>query len=174
MIVIEDTPEVTQESKSLKTRLQREEDQRKAGLPILQIKEQFCERLKREKVLIVTAEIGSGKTTQLPQYCADIFEGKVICTQPRKMAALSLAKRIAEENDGSSIGKSVGYRVAGRVELGSKIELMTEESLITLLEKNPKFDGISVLMIDEAHERSLSTDIALGIAKIMLAMTFML
>jgi hypothetical protein len=102
-------------TKKLRTQLERDEFRLKSNLPILSAKDQIISRLKQERVLIVTATTGSGKTTQIRQYAAEAFpgEGLIVCTQPRVLAALSLARRIAGEFDNSSVGENVGYKVSG-------------------------------------------------------------
>ena len=155
---------------SIKLRSQNERDKFRAeqDLPIFKFKEEFITRLKREKVLVVTAETGSGKTTQLPQYAAEAFPGKVICTQPRTIAAITLAQRIAHEFDNSSVGENVGYAISGSKGVkGKKIQLITDDALVKKAQKDTNLDKVSVLIIDEAHERSLNTDLVLGIAKLV-------
>ncbi|CAF2799448.1 unnamed protein product [Rotaria sp. Silwood2] len=156
-------------SKRLKTLEQRMKDWEKAQLPILSYRSEFCQRLERERILIVTAETGSGKSTQLPQYAAEYFGSLVVCTQPRVVAARSLANRVAEEFDGQSVGESVGYQVgnANRV-AGTHIMFMTDAALIRESQRDPNLKHIHVLVIDEAHERSLNTDIVIGISKLLL------
>jgi len=152
----------------LKSQETRDEERKKANLPILQSKDDFIKRLRQNKVLVVTAETGSGKTTQLPQYCAESFSGLVICTQPRAIAAMTIAQRISDEFDGSSTGANVGYKIGrGKSQKGRRIMLMTDASLIQLAQSDPLLKCVSVLIIDEAHERSLNTDIVVGIAKIV-------
>eukprot|EP00731_Ephydatia_muelleri_P014667 Em0008g387a len=144
----------------------RQQDRITAALPILSSQFEFISRLRREKVLVVTAETGSGKTTQLPQYCAEAFGGVVVCTQPRVIAAISVAQRISQEFDGTSAGKNVGYTVGGGNSVkGQCIMLMTDSSLVRMAQNDTNLMQVSVLIIDEAHERSLNTDIVLGIAK---------
>jgi HrpA-like RNA helicase len=156
--------------KSLKSLEQRMKDWRNAQLPILSYRSEFCQRLDDERMLVVTAETGSGKSTQLPQYAAEYFGSLVVCTQPRVVAALSLAHRVAEEYDGTSVGESVGYKVgSGKRVTGSSIMFMTDAALIRDSQRDPTLKHIRVLIIDEAHERSLNTDIVLGIAKLLLA-----
>ena len=156
--------------KSLKSFEQRLKDWEKAQLPIFSCRSEFCQRLQAERVLVVTAETGSGKSTQLPQYAAEHFGPLVVCTQPRVVAALSLARRVAEEYDGQSVGESVGYKVGhANCVVGSRIMYMTDAALIRDSQRDPSLKHIRVLIIDEAHERSLNTDIVLGIAKLLLA-----
>ncbi|CAF1002038.1 unnamed protein product [Rotaria sordida] len=156
--------------KYLKTLEQRIKDREKTQLPILSCQETFCQRLEHERILIVTAETGSGKSTQLPQYAAEYFGSLVVCTQPRVVAALSLARRVAEEYDGKSVGESVGYQAgnANRVQ-GTDIMFMTDAALIRESQRDPILKHVRVLIIDEAHDRSLNTDIVIGISKLLLA-----
>ncbi|CAF1601026.1 unnamed protein product, partial [Adineta ricciae] len=157
-------------SRNLKTLEQRFNDRKKASLTIFSHRETFCKRLEQEHVLIVTAETGSGKSTQLPQYAVEHFGSLVVCTQPRAVAALSLARRVAEEFDGQSVGESVGYQIGhGNRVAGSKIMFMTDAALIRESQRDPDLKHIRVLIIDEAHERSLNTDIVIGISKLLLA-----
>ena len=151
---------------------QRQIERAQAPLPIFAVKDEFCQRLQRDRLLIVKAETGSGKSTQLPQYAAEFFGGLVVCTQPRVIAAISLARRVADEYDGTSVGYSVGYRVGhanvgrdkNRVP-GTDILYMTDGTFIQESQRGPQMDDIRVLIIDEAHERSLNTDLVMGIAK---------
>ncbi|CAM4919152.1 unnamed protein product [Rotaria socialis] len=160
----------------LKSIEQRNIEREQTQLPILAAKDEFCRRLKAERLLVVRAATGSGKSTQLPQYAAEYFGGLVVCTQPRVVAAVSLARRVANEYDGISVGKSVGYRV-GRTSIGKNqsqvpgtdIIFMTDSALIHESQEDRQLSNIKVLIIDEAHERSLNTDIVIGLAKILLS-----
>ena len=155
--------------KSLKSLEQRMKDWEQSQLPIFTYRTEFCNRLQDEHMLVVTAETGSGKSTQLPQYAAEHFGSLVVCTQPRVVAALSLAHRVAEEYDGISVGQSVGYKAGHGNQIdGKKIMFMTDAALIRESQRDPQLKHIRVLIIDEAHERSLNTDIVLGIAKLLL------
>eukprot|EP01105_Mastigella_eilhardi_P013094 TRINITY_DN297_c0_g1_i6.p1 TRINITY_DN297_c0_g1~~TRINITY_DN297_c0_g1_i6.p1 ORF type:complete len:2532 (+),score=507.88 TRINITY_DN297_c0_g1_i6:500-8095(+) len=149
----------------LLTREDRDQQRQKAALPIMQCRNEFYSRIAKEQVVVCVAETGSGKTTQLPQYAAEAVTGLVICTQPRQIAALSLAERVAREYDGTSPGHSVGYEAAGKRVRGERILFLTDSALVRRATRDPLLSGVSVVMIDEAHERSLYTDIALGICK---------
>ncbi|CAF1608049.1 unnamed protein product [Adineta ricciae] len=171
----EDPNEIVLPVKFLKSPEQRNLDRQHTQLPILTIKDEFCQRLEKHRILVVKAETGSGKSTQLPQYAAEYFNGLVVCTQPRVVAAISLARRVAQEYDGTSIGRSVGYRVGigsvpdgeSRVP-GTDILFTTDGALIQDSTEDHNLSNIRVLIIDEAHERSLNTDIVMGIAKSLL------
>eukprot|EP00808_Paulinella_micropora_P013937 g1559.t1 len=153
----------------VKSQDMRDADRKAAGLPILKCKEEFLVRLQQERVLVVIAETGSGKTTQLPQYCAEAFGGLVVCTQPRVIAAVSIAKRVALEFDGTSVGHNVGYKVGGSgASNGQLISFMTDSTFVREATRDPLMKQVKVLVIDEAHERSLYTDLVVGIAKLIL------
>ncbi|KAL0212295.1 hypothetical protein RCL1_005921 [Eukaryota sp. TZLM3-RCL] len=160
----------------IKTPEERDSFRKASGLPILSAYWNVRERLHTESVIVCIAETGSGKTTQLPQYAAEYCKHyfptsdlKVVCTQPRAIAALSLAERIAFEYDGPNIlpGVNVGYEVSGKKVSGKEILLMTDGCLIRKAANDLLLSDIRVLIIDEAHERSLDTDIVLGIAKLV-------
>jgi hypothetical protein len=132
-----------------KSQAQRAIDRSAAALPIYVEREQICNRLRREKVLVVTAATGSGKTTQIPQYCAEAFGGIVVCTQPRVMAAISIAKRIAVEYDGGAAGNSVGYQVGGkgnRVQ-GRDIMMLTDAALVRMSQDDRLLSTVKVLHV---------------------------
>ena len=159
----------------LKTREQRECERAEAALPIYKYQDKFCEELEKQRVLVVRAETGSGKSTQLPQYAAEYFGGLIVCTQPRVIAAISLARRVAQEFDGTRVGHSVGYRVGVTSAVsghnrapGTHISYMTDGAFIQESMDDNRLSKIRVLIIDEAHERSLNTDIVIGIAKMLL------
>eukprot|EP01105_Mastigella_eilhardi_P006949 TRINITY_DN1843_c0_g1_i6.p1 TRINITY_DN1843_c0_g1~~TRINITY_DN1843_c0_g1_i6.p1 ORF type:complete len:1670 (-),score=287.80 TRINITY_DN1843_c0_g1_i6:661-5670(-) len=145
-------------------------------LPALAMRPELEEALTAHSVVVVRGSTGSGKSTQLPQYIADMSfsTGKhVICTQPRQLAAFNLAKRVASEySPGSTVGEgAVGY--VGGAKMTSKetrILYMTETALLSqLLRHDDKFiEQCAAVVVDEAHERNLSTDVLLGILKTLL------
>eukprot|EP01062_Namystynia_karyoxenos_P043096 TRINITY_DN3154_c0_g1_i4.p1 TRINITY_DN3154_c0_g1~~TRINITY_DN3154_c0_g1_i4.p1 ORF type:complete len:2283 (+),score=455.23 TRINITY_DN3154_c0_g1_i4:912-7760(+) len=158
-----------------KTDDQRRKERQQAALPILASQREFIQRLMEDRVVVVKAETGSGKTTQLPQYAADLMatgrEGDrtVVCTQPRQVAAITIAQRVADEYDGADCGVSVGYEVGGKRCKGARIMFMTDGALVKKAQMEDNLDSVSVLIIDEAHERSLNTDVVLQIAKRVLS-----
>ena len=161
--------------RKLKSIEQRNIERQQTSLPILASKDEFCRRLKEQRILVVRAETGSGKSTQLPQYASEYFGGLIVCTQPRVIATISLARRVANEYDGTSVGESVGYQVGygginkenNRVP-GKDIVFMTDSALIQENQRDRQLSKVKVLIIDEAHERSLNTDIVIGLAKLLL------
>ncbi|VDM39479.1 unnamed protein product [Toxocara canis] len=140
------------------------------SLPVYAFRDQFIEAVRDHQVLIIEGETGSGKTTQLPQYlyeagfCAN--EKKIGCTQPRRVAAMSVASRVAEEM-GVKLGIEVGYSIRFEDCTSEKtvIKYMTDGMLLREFLNEPDLAGYSVMMIDEAHERTLHTDILFGLVK---------
>ena len=125
-------------------------------------------------MLIVVAETGSGKTTQLPQYLHEAgytANGqKVGCTQPRRVAAMSVAARVAEEM-GPKVGYEVGYSIRFEDCTSDKtiLKYMTDGMLLREFLTEPDLAGYSALIIDEAHERTLSTDILFALVKVRIS-----
>ena len=119
----------------------RDNFRRNNKLPIFSSREKFINRLLEEHVLVVVAETGSGKSTQLPQYMSEAFNetnGLIVCTQPRSLAAVSIAQSVANEFDGfsTSVGESVGYKVGKDSISGAKIMFMTDSQLIREMSQN--------------------------------------
>src|SRR5450432_3966871 len=130
------------------------------------------EALRRRQVLIVAGETGSGKSTQLPQYCLELgrgLDGRIAHTQPRRPAARALAARIAEEI-GQPLGSSVGFRVrfADQVSEATRLVLMTDGLLLAELAADPLVRRYDTIIVDEAHERTLNVDLLLGVLKRLL------
>lgn len=146
-------------------------EETRKSLPIYQYRDELLQAIKDNQVLIVVAETGSGKTTQLPQYLheAGYTAGgmKVGCTQPRRVAAMSVAARVAEEM-GTKVGYEVGYSIRFEDATSDKtvLKYMTDGMLLREFLTEPDLAGYSALIIDEAHERTLSTDILFALVKV--------
>jgi len=141
-------------------------------LPILERKDDIVAAIRRHPVVIVTGETGSGKTTQIPKMCLEAgrgLAGLIGCTQPRRIAATSVASRISEEL-GEELGRSVGYKIRfdERTSPGATIKIMTDGVLLMEAHRDPMLRAYDTLIIDEAHERSLNIDFILGILKTIL------
>ncbi len=177
------------------------QDQRKT-LPIYKLRDQLMEAVRNNQILIVVGDTGSGKTTQMTQYLAEdgfADRGKIGCTQPRRVAAVSVAKRVAEEV-GCRIGSEVGYTIrfedctspetkikymVSNVSVSDLNELFFDEWLVQnsklihltffwaqtdgMLQReclvDPDMSQYSVIMLDEAHERTIATDVLFGLLK---------
>ncbi|KAJ6584763.1 pre-mRNA splicing factor [Mycena capillaripes] len=145
-------------------------EETRKSLPIYTYKEGLIQAIKEHQVLIVVAETGSGKTTQLPQYLHEAgytANGqKIGCTQPRRVAAMSVAARVAEEM-GTKVGYEVGYSIRFEDCTSDKtvLKYMTDGMLLREFLTEPDLAGYSALIIDEAHERTLSTDILFALVK---------
>ncbi|WP_337845379.1 ATP-dependent helicase HrpB [Thermus sp.] len=122
------------------------------------------ERLKRHPRLLLKAPPGTGKSTLFPLALLKAFPGRILLSEPRRLAARAVALRLAE-NLGEPLGGTVGYRVRLESREGPKTRLLvlTEGLLLQLLLKDPTLEGVSVVLLDEAHERHLETDLALGL-----------
>ena len=145
------------------------EDTRKS-LPIYTFRDDLLKAISEYQVLIIVGETGSGKTTQIPQYLHEAGytkDGlKVGCTQPRRVAAMSVAARVAEEM-GVKVGNEVGYSIRFEDATSDKtiLKYMTDGMLLREFLTEPDLGAYSALMIDEAHERTLHTDILFGLVK---------
>ena len=145
-------------------------DETRKSLPIYQFRDEIIQAVHDHQVLIIVGETGSGKTTQLPQYLheAGFTKGgmKIGCTQPRRVAAMSVAARVAEEM-GVKVGNEVGYAIRFEDATSDKtvLKYMTDGMLLRELLTEPDLAQYSALMIDEAHERTVPTDIACGLLK---------
>jgi len=142
----------------------------KKSLPVYPFKQDLIEAVREHQVLIIEGETGSGKTTQIPQYLADAGftnDGmKIGCTQPRRVAAMSVAARVAEEM-GCKLGNQVGYsiRFEDCTSERTVVKYMTDGMLLREFLSEPDLKSYSVMIIDEAHERTLHTDILFGLIK---------
>lgn len=143
--------------------------EQKEGLPIFQLREKFLKAVADHQILCVIGETGSGKTTQMTQYLIEEGYGKrgiVGCTQPRRVAAISIAKRVAEEV-GCKLGLEVGYciRFDDTTSPSTVIKYMTDGMLLREVLLDANLSRYSVLILDEAHERTVSTDVLFGLCK---------
>ena len=138
-------------------------------LPITAHTEELAKAIAEHQVVIVAGETGSGKTTQLPKLCYAMGrgrDGRIGCTQPRRIAASSVAARVAQELE-TQVGELVGYQVRfmERVRQTSAIKFMTDGILLAEIQSDPLLRAYDTLIIDEAHERSLNVDFLLGFLK---------
>lgn len=141
-------------------------------LPISAHVVELANAIDEHQVVIVAGETGSGKTTQLPKLCFAMGRGaeaKIGCTQPRRIAASSVAARVAQELD-TSLGDVVGYQVRFTDKVGATtaIKFMTDGILLAEIQSDPLLRAYDTLIIDEAHERSLNIDFLLGFFKRLL------
>jgi len=139
------------------------------SLPIFPYRKQLLDAVAQYQVLIIEAETGAGKTTQVPQYLYEAGyhkKGIIGCTQPRRVAAMSVAARVADEM-GSKLGHTVGYsiRFEDCTSDSTKVKYMTDGMLLREFLGEPDLKSYSVMMIDEAHERTLHTDVLFGLIK---------
>jgi len=141
-------------------------------LPVSQKRDDIAKAIEENQVVIVAGETGSGKTTQLPKICAELGRGKfglIGHTQPRRLAARSVASRIAEEME-TKLGEFVGYKVRfnDQISDNTQIKLMTDGILLAEIQHDRFLNQYDTIIIDEAHERSLNIDFILGYLKELL------
>ncbi len=139
------------------------------SLPIVACKEEIVAAIRTHPVVVIAGETGSGKTTQIPKMCLEAglgIEAMIGCTQPRRVAALSISRRIAEELD-VTWGREVGCKIRFDDRSGPEtfIKLMTDGILLAETQGDPLLADYNALIIDEAHERSLNIDFLLGYLK---------
>nr|TKS14264.1 hypothetical protein D5086_0000043380 [Populus alba] len=149
--------------------------EKRKNLPVWHQKEDFLQVLKKNQVLVLVGETGSGKTTQIPQFVLEAVELEssdrrrkmmIGCTQPRRVAAMSVSRRVAEEMD-VTIGEEVGYSI--RFEDCSSartvLKYLTDGMLLREAMTDPLLERYKVIILDEAHERTLATDVLFGLIK---------
>ncbi|GBG65277.1 hypothetical protein CBR_g50319 [Chara braunii] len=142
-------------------------------LPIFSVREDLLQVIRENQVIVVVGETGSGKTTQMTQYLHEdgyTTYGMIGCTQPRRVAAMSVANRVSEEM-GCELGDKVGYAIRFEDVTGPNtvIKYMTDGVLLRETLREPDLDQYSLIIMDEAHERSLHTDVLFGILKKVVA-----
>lgn len=143
-----------------------------AALPVVGRREELLELIKNHQVVVIAGETGSGKTTQIPKLCLEAGRGvlgRIGCTQPRRLAARSVAERLAQELH-STLGDLVGYQVRfhDQVHENSLIKVMTDGILLAEIQNDRFLSQYDTIIIDEAHERSINIDFLLGILKQLL------
>ncbi|KAJ3199058.1 DEAH-box ATP-dependent RNA helicase prp22 [Entophlyctis luteolus] len=143
-------------------------EQREA-LPIFKLRDDLVRAIDGNQVMIVVGDTGSGKTTQMAQYIAEegfLGRGMLGCTQPRRVAAMSVAKRVAEEV-GCRLGQEVGYtiRFEDCTSPETKIKYMTDGMLLREILVDPDLKRYAFIILDEAHERTMATDVLFGLLK---------
>src|SRR5262245_61324093 len=141
-------------------------------LPVSALRSEIAAAIRDHQVVIVSGETGSGKTTQLPKICLDLgrgVHGMIGHTQPRRIAARSVASRVAKEL-GTQPGEVVGYQVrfTDKSDAGNHVKLMTDGILLAETQGDRWLNRYDTLIIDEAHERSLNIDFLLGYIKQLL------
>lgn len=144
-------------------------------LPVWEYRDTFMRLLDENQTIVLVGETGSGKTTQIPQWCVDYClklnsEGDqklcVACTQPRRVAAMSVAARVAEEMD-VTLGDEVGYSIRFEACTSSKtlLKYLTDGMLLRESMNDNRLSQYGIIILDEVHERTLSTDILMGVLK---------
>ncbi|MDD3990663.1 MAG: ATP-dependent RNA helicase HrpA [Desulfobacteraceae bacterium] len=142
------------------------------ALPISAHRQVIVDAIRRHPVVIVAGETGSGKTTQLPKFCLEAgrgLDGMIGCTQPRRIAALTVARRIAEEL-GEEPGQTVGHKIRFHEKTSSRtlVKIMTDGILLAETQRDRDLLAYDTLIVDEAHERSLNIDFILGLLRRLL------
>ena len=145
-------------------------------LPVWEYRDAFMATLQNNQVTVLVGETGSGKTTQIPQWCVDfalalpLTNGQkrrgIACTQPRRVAAMSVAQRVANEMD-VLLGQEVGYSIRFEDCSSHKtvLKYMTDGMLLREAMSDPLLESYACVLLDEAHERTLATDILMGLLK---------
>lgn len=141
-------------------------------LPVSAARDKIAAAIAEHQVVVVAGETGSGKTTQLPKICLELgrgVRGAIGHTQPRRLAASSVASRIADETN-TEVGDAIGYsvRFADKTSANTLVRVMTDGILLREIARDPMLRGYDTLIIDEAHERSLNIDFILGFLKRLL------
>jgi len=160
-------------SASIQKRKRRKENQPQPtynpDLPITAKKDDIIKAITKNRIVIISGETGSGKTTQIPKFCLAAgrgIDGLIGCTQPRRIAAITVTHRIAEEFD-EEPGKTVGYKIrfTDKTSPDGYIKIMTDGILLAETQSDPYLNRYDTIIVDEAHERNLNIDFILGVLK---------
>eukprot|EP00245_Coleochaete_scutata_P012959 TRINITY_DN5135_c0_g1_i2.p1 TRINITY_DN5135_c0_g1~~TRINITY_DN5135_c0_g1_i2.p1 ORF type:complete len:714 (-),score=149.27 TRINITY_DN5135_c0_g1_i2:252-2393(-) len=144
--------------------------EKRRNLPVWQQKQEFLDMLAQHQVVVLIGETGSGKTTQIPNFVVEAGytsnRKQVACTQPRRVAAMSVSRRVADEMD-VTLGDEVGYSIRFEDCSGPKtvLKYLTDGMLLKEAMSDPLLERYSVIILDEAHERTLATDVLFGLFK---------
>ncbi|GLJ09223.1 hypothetical protein SUGI_0104130 [Cryptomeria japonica] len=144
--------------------------EKRKTLPVWQQKQEFLNMLDKSQTMILVGETGSGKTTQIPQFVVEAGytdnRKQIACTQPRRVAAMSVSRRVADEMD-VTIGEEVGYSIRFEDCSSSKtvLKYLTDGMLLREAMTDPLLECYRVIILDEAHERTLATDVLFGLLK---------
>ena len=142
-------------------------------LPISRRRGDLVQAIRKNRVVIISGETGCGKSTQIPKMCLEAgrgSRGRIAVTQPRRIAAVTIARRIAEEM-GEPLGRTVGYKIRFEEQISpeTRIKVVTDGMLLAETQADGRLREYDTIIIDEAHERSLNIDFLLGILKTLLA-----
>lgn len=173
--LVDDNEQINKLTKKSYSRRWHDIYEKRRKLPIWEHKETFMRLLDENQLIVLVGETGSGKTTQIPQWCVDhclkqAFDGDtpklVACTQPRRVAAISVATRVAQEMD-VTLGEHVGYsiRFEARTSAKTLLKYLTDGMLLREAMNDKELSQYGVIILDEVHERTLSTDILMGVLK---------
>ena len=141
-------------------------DEQRRNLPVYAVRDAIVASVRASPVLIVVGETGSGKTTQIAQFLLESLGGNIACTQPRRVAALTVAQRVATERR-CAVGEEVGYTVRfdDCTSKHTRLKYMTDGMLLRECLLDPLLRRYDTILLDEAHERTIATDILLGLLK---------
>ena len=140
---------------------------KRMNLPVWSSRKQILDLVEKNRIVIIQGETGSGKTTQIPQFLLDAgYYGGIVCTQPRRVAAMSIAKRVSQEME-VELGEQVGYTVRfdDKTSKNTLIKYVTDGLLLKEATTDHTLKKYQIIIIDEAHERTLATDILFGFLK---------
>jgi pre-mRNA-splicing factor ATP-dependent RNA helicase DHX15/PRP43 len=142
-------------------------EEKRRALPVFQERERIVEIVKRNRVVVLQGETGSGKTTQVPRLLLEAGFQRIACTQPRRIAAVSVATRVAHEMDvrvGELVGYTIRFEDVSHPKL-TRLKYVTDGMLLREAFQDDRLSRYDCIILDEAHERTLSTDVLMGLLK---------